>query len=77
VNAQDKAFWDRYDAATPKVRLLNGQKHVRERTSADCEVLACGCAHDGRRWLQMCQADFHAWDLEHQSAARARAKETK
>lgn len=50
------------------IRPLNGNTHVRTRSSEGCEVLACGCAHDLRQWLQLCDAHYFEWSGLHEAA---------
>ena len=54
------------------VHLLNGSTAVRTRRSADCALLPCGCAHDGRYWLQLCERHFAEWRELHEKARASR-----
>ena len=51
-----------------RLRLVNGNTVPRARSSAGCEVLPCGCATDGREWLQMCEAHYGEWAARHEPA---------
>ena len=51
------------------MNLLNGNDHERTRNSDSCRVLACGCAHDDRAWLQLCDPHFAEADARHRLAA--------
>lgn len=50
------------------VHLLNGTPAPRVRNSEGCEMLACGCAHNGTRWLQLCEAHFLEWSGLHDAS---------
>lgn len=50
------------------IHLVNGSTRVRERNSEGCAVLPCGCAHDERQWLQLCDVAFHLWGGRHMQA---------
>jgi hypothetical protein len=36
----------------------------------------CGCEHDGRRWLSMCEAARREYTALHESAKQDRSKQT-
>ena len=50
------------------MHLLNGTSTPRQRNSEGCAVLACGCAHDDVRWLQLCDAHYADWHDRHEAA---------
>lgn len=51
------------------VVLVNGYTEIRSRNSGGVTVLPCGCAHNERRWQQLCAADFEDWSARHDQAA--------
>jgi hypothetical protein len=53
------------------VHLINGSTAVRVRSSEDCTVLDCGCAHSAVLWTQMCLAHWSAWSELHATARMA------
>lgn len=50
------------------IRLVNGSAAVRQRNSEGCALLACGCAHDDIRWLQLCEAHWLEWSGLHDAS---------
>ena len=53
---------------TDAIHLMNGTTAVRQRNSEGCTLLACGCAHDDTRWLQLCGAHYFEWSGLHDAS---------
>jgi hypothetical protein len=54
------------------VKLLNGNTAPRTRNSDGCTVMACGCAHTEREWLQLCDPHSEEFDALGRAARAAR-----
>jgi hypothetical protein len=55
------------------IHLVNGSPSVRQRNSEGCALLACGCAHDDIRWLQLCESHWLEWSGLHDASRIAHA----
>lgn len=52
------------------IRLLNGNKIARVKSSDGVEVLPCGCASTERKWIQMCEECYRDWWQRHEDDRR-------
>lgn len=50
------------------MKLFNGNAAVIERKRKGVTLHDCGCAHDGHKWLQMCDPHTFAHEELHASA---------
>ena len=57
------------------LHLLNGTPAPRVRSSEDCTVLECQCAHTDSKWLRMCAAHWAEWSDRHEAARKPAAQE--
>ena len=52
------------------VTPLNGNTHIRERSTESATVLPCGCAHNDTVWLQMCTEHLAECRAHHLASVR-------